>query len=469
MTAKKGVLLLGLACGTSGVTVPTGEAPASWPGATPADSNKLWPEGVQPPRLGHWEIDAQGRPIPCWKTTALHDTANGWPGQCLGLFQDDAISSEELCKQACWKDPRCSVWQLVNSTKPSQCWIGEDGRQCDLREGLNKKGTFQVKRSQRLQHGNIHVYKPSLSGMFVKNLFNFGLFAEGTQQLSISRCRDMCYSALVCQYWLYSTETGCWADAPSESTKNGKFPNSQVSYPLSASDVETGTDKAKSVIAGEFLVHYCPLQEVLTKPPVDPFYHREQESDNSWLVWLISGILLLLALCALAYYFLVYVPGKKKDKRESLVRGGRDNFDTDASKYSDDYRDYMQNGRGPMKAPDLDETQMSHYTSGTPGQESFGPPPQPTALAFPQPARPTSPTAMRHVSQGYQQISQQQSAQQMANMPTMLMPPAGQQSWGQQASLGAQRQSTPAPAMGMAYRPQQPMPPYPGAGGGRLM
>lgn len=320
-----------------------------------------------------------------------------------------------------------------------------------------------MKRSQRLQHGNIHVYKSSLAGMFIDNLYNFGQFTEGSQQLSIARCRDMCYSALVCQYWLYSSTTGCWADAPSESTKQGEFPKSQVAYPLTASDVETGTVRAKSVIAGEYVVHYCPVQEV-KKPAKDPFYHEKEESDNTWIVWLISGIILALAVCGLGFYFLVWLPNKK-DKRESLVRGGgRDRFDTDASMYSNDDRDYMQDGHGPMKAPDMDETQMSHYTSGTAGQESFGPPPQPTALAFPQPARPTSPTAMRHASQGYQQIAQQQSVQQMANMPTMLMPPGGQQS-----SLGAQRQSTPAPAMGMAYRPQQPMPAYPGAGGGRLM
>lgn len=442
--------------------MPTGEAPPTWPGAvaTPADSNRSWPEGFQPPRLGHWAVDAQGRPVDCWKTTVLHDTANGWPGQCLGLFQDDAITSESLCKQACWKDPRCSVWQLVNSSKPMQCWIGQDGSQCDLRSGLNKQGTFSVKRSQRLQHGNIHVYKSSLIGMFIDKLHNYGQFAEGSQELSIARCRDMCYSALICQYWLYSSTTGCWADAPAESTKHGKVPNNQVSYPLTSTDVETGTAKAKSVVAGEFVIHYCPLQEVLKTPKKDPFYHPKEKSDNTWIVWLISGIICVLALCALAFYFLIWLPNKK-DKRESLVRGGRDRFDTDASMYSNDERDYMQNGHGPMKAPDLDETQMSHYTSGTAGQESFGPPPQPTALAFPQPARPTSPTAMRHVSQGYHQIAPQQSVQQMANMPTMLMPPGGQQ--------GAQRQSTPAPAMGMAYRPQQPMPAYPVAGGGRLM
>jgi len=402
-------------------------------------------------------MDAEGRPVTCWKTTVLHDTALGWPGQCLGLFQMDTISTETLCKQACWGDPRCSTWQLVNSTKPMQCWIGQDAKACDLRNGLNKDNSFQMKRSQRLQHGNVHVFKSSLAGTFIHNLYNFGTYAEGSQALSIQRCRDTCYSALSCQYWLFSTKTGCWADAPAETTNAGKNPEKQVAYPLSASDVETGTEKAKAIIAGEFLVHYCPLAEVI-KPAKDPFYHPKQKSDNTWLILLGSALLVLCAGGALFYYFMIYVPGRK-GSRDSLIKGGRDRFDTDAS-MDEDY------GHGPMKAPGLDESQMSqmsHYQSGTAGQDSFGPPapPQPISnRAFPQPARPASPTAMRLQSQGYQPI--QPSVQQMANMPTMLMPPGGQQ-----ASLSAPRQSV--PPMAVSYRPQQQIPSYPGPGGGRLM
>ena len=29
-------------------------------------------------------------------------------------------------------------------------------------------------------------------------LYNFGLYAEGSQELSIQRCRDWCYSSLSC-------------------------------------------------------------------------------------------------------------------------------------------------------------------------------------------------------------------------------------------------------------------------------
>eukprot|EP00913_Durusdinium_trenchii_P031421 g29416.t1 len=76
-------LLLGLAA-----SEPTGVAPAQWPlgTATAAESNTSWPQGFQPPRLGDWPMDPDGRPISCWDVTTLHDHAKGWPGLSFGAY-----------------------------------------------------------------------------------------------------------------------------------------------------------------------------------------------------------------------------------------------------------------------------------------------------------------------------------------------------------------------------------------------
>jgi len=341
--------LLGLA---GAAIAPSGVAPAQWPlgTATDAESNTSWPQGFQPPRLGSWTMDVQGRPLGCWQTTALHDHAKGWPGLCLGLFHSglEKITDEKTCKDACYGDPRCGVWQFNLADGQPSCWIGMGGFDCDFRSG--RQDSIQVQAAERVQHGQIHVYK-TLAGMKVNKLYNFGLYAEGSQDLSIQRCKDWCYSVLTCQYWQYSKNDGCWVDAPALSTKKGKDPSNVVDYPLTASGVTTGTPEAQSIIAGEYIAHYCPPQVVenqITQPVVAGgsanFYAGQQSSGPSPVVMGIAVILILAVLGVVAYYFMNQ--SKRTVSHKSL---------------SEDYED---SDSPPMK--------MAGYDASYPQQGAFG-------------------------------------------------------------------------------------------------
>eukprot|EP00435_Cladocopium_sp_Y103_P011339 s723_g2.t4 len=130
------------------------------------------------------------------------------------------------------------------------------------------------------------------------------------KELSIQRCRDWCYSVLSCQYWQYSKNDGCWVDAPALSTKKGKDPTNVVDYPLIANSVTTGTPEAQSVIAGEYIAHYCPPQVVqnqLAQPVVagnGHFYSQQSGSGPSPAVIGVALLLVLGVLGAVGYYFM---------------------------------------------------------------------------------------------------------------------------------------------------------------------
>ncbi|CAJ1371409.1 unnamed protein product [Effrenium voratum] len=173
--------------------------------------------------------------------------------------------------------------------------------------------------------GFVHVYK-SLVGMKINKLYNFGLYAEGSQELSISRCRDWCYSSMGCQYWQYSKNDGCSADAPSLSTSHDKDPTNMVDYPLTSSSVTTGTPEAASVIAGEYLVHYCPPEsnQVASSPSPAPlpggFYQETKENSGpSVPVMVIALLLILAAIGALGYYWMNHKSSRKVSSHARLA------------------------------------------------------------------------------------------------------------------------------------------------------
>eukprot|EP00440_Ansanella_granifera_P012399 gb/GFBE01013476.1/.p1 GENE.gb/GFBE01013476.1/~~gb/GFBE01013476.1/.p1 ORF type:complete len:481 (+),score=81.21 gb/GFBE01013476.1/:1-1443(+) len=370
MAAARGALLLGSAATAwSQLLLPTGEAPLGWPAATALASNQSWPMGYQPPRLSGWKMDAEGRPMTCWSTTVLHDHEKGWPGLCLGLFEVGSVSTEALCKEACWGDPRCSMWQFVTVHEgkpmdPPQCWIGY-GRDCDERKG--NPDSIDVAAAERLQHGAVHVYR-ELGKVKVNGLYSFGLFEEGTEALSIQRCRDWCYSSIVCEYWQYSTTHGCFADAPHLSSKQ----STGVEYPLTSTGYITGTDEANSMVAGQYVQHYCPAQPV-TDTKDDVFYDPSKDTSGGgppvW-AWIIAILLLLLLLGCLLWYFCVYSKTGSREHR-SLRSASTDQDDEEYSKVEE--------------AAKLNETMSSQA-------DSFGPPPAPPPK---QAASPPSPTSYR--------------------------------------------------------------------------
>merc|ERR1711988_61764 len=70
-----------------------------------------------------------------------------------------------------------------------------------------------------------------------------------TREDATEACKYLCYSDLHCQWWLYTTDDGCWVEDP---------PNNEVPYPLTQSDIDTNSDFASKVIAGEYIQHRCP-------------------------------------------------------------------------------------------------------------------------------------------------------------------------------------------------------------------
>mmetsp|Transcript_40218 Transcript_40218/g.94185 ORF Transcript_40218/g.94185 Transcript_40218/m.94185 type:complete len:414 (+) Transcript_40218:45-1286(+) len=351
MDIRGGLLIVGLAAAFA-VPLPAGVAPAKWPlgTATASDSNASWSGGFQPYRMFYWQMDAQGRPAHCWETTVLHDRAKGWPGLCVGLFHTglEKVTDEKTCKDACFGDPRCSVWQFVTQVDPPQCWLGNGGYDCDFRGGNQNSITVQA--SQRLQHGKVHVMK-SLVGIKVNKLYNFGLYAEGSQELSISRCRDWCYSSISCEYWQYSKNDGCWVDAPSLSSKRGNDVSNVVDYPLTAASVTTGTPEANSMIAGEYITHYCPPQQVpipiVAGSSASSFVadRKPASSGPNPTVLILSLLLVAAAIGGLAYYCIA-VAGKKRKGRDRVglrqqSEADEDDDDVTAAKMAN-YSGYQQ-------------------------------------------------------------------------------------------------------------------------------
>jgi hypothetical protein len=315
MSGLSGLFLLSAAQTAAGQGFLSELPGPGWPGVTAAASNASWPSGHQPARLEAWPKTTEGLPAPCWKTTVVFDKANGWPGKCLNLFRVPEVGLAENCRMACWGDPRCAVWQFVNQTIPGQCWIGA-GIQCDNRG--NFVSSINVQGAQRLMHGEVRVLK-SMVGVKVKNLFELGEYREGTQDLSIMRCKAWCYSIISCDFWQFSASKGCFIDAPMLSTQKGAFPQNVVSYPLTAADVTQDPD----IIAGEYVQHYCPSQfeaptgKISTR---DIFYKplsTDSESGVNWAAWIFGTLIVLLAIGAAAYYFLILRGSKRSVTRKA--------------------------------------------------------------------------------------------------------------------------------------------------------
>ncbi|CAE7948221.1 Mss51 [Symbiodinium sp. KB8] len=228
------------------------------------------------------------------------------------------------------------------------CWLGNGGYDCDFRGG-NQNG-ITVQAAQRLQHGKVHVMK-SLVGIKVNKLYNFGLYAEGSQELSISRCRDWCYSSISCEYWQYSKNDGCWVDAPSLSSKRGNDVSNVVDYPLTAASVTTGTPEANSMIAGEYITHYCPPEQapipIVAGSSASSFVvdRKPASSGPNPTVLFLSLLLVAAAIGGLAYYCFV-VAGKKRKGRDRVglrqqPEADEDDDDVTAAKMAN-YGGYQQ-------------------------------------------------------------------------------------------------------------------------------
>mmetsp|Transcript_19363 Transcript_19363/g.61395 ORF Transcript_19363/g.61395 Transcript_19363/m.61395 type:complete len:489 (-) Transcript_19363:310-1776(-) len=321
--------------GAVGQMLPTELPGSGFPGPTAAQSHMAWPiSHRQPGRYDAWPQLGYGTPsrtlLPCWRRFAIKDHDSGWPGACMSLMQAKRYSSEDGCRSFCWSEPRCAVWQFVNQTNPSQCWVGF-GEHCVWRDG--KASALSVQGAQRIMHGAVRVLK-KLAGWKINNLYNIGMYHAGDEKVSINRCKAWCYSDISCQYWQYGPG-GCWVDAPRWSTAQGNDVNNRVQYPLTTDGGASNTSsEALTMMWGEYIQHYCPprrttptpMQTFQTAPRLPSLMQTTAAPSASmwseWWPWCLAALATCLCGAACAYA-VVAGQGQGVKKSSKSNRSGR--------------------------------------------------------------------------------------------------------------------------------------------------
>lgn len=224
-----------------------------FPGDTIESSASAWPMHRVPQNLECWPKDwEKGIYRQCKTFKTLENYAKGWPGKCQGM-SIVLVPHLETCESYCKKKLTCSAFQVAQNEKPfgpKTCW------HADLTAGLDcyerrSDPDFEPLSAKRFMRGNARVLM-DIRGVAVKGLIN--VFPE-TYWLNVhdaaTACRYHCYSNLLCQYWQYYLESGCWVEDPLG--LNGQ----QVPYPPTTSSWLVGTKESRTVLAGEYIQHVC--------------------------------------------------------------------------------------------------------------------------------------------------------------------------------------------------------------------
>lgn len=246
-------------------TVPSGcyeIAKSGFPGSTPDETESLFPSHRQPAKLECWpRNDQAGGYDTCKQRTVLEDSKYGWPAFCQGLTartgperkaETPELPAGETCESDCIKDPLCAVWVIVNDDNKA-CWQGT-GEKC-----FQRKGFVGVVEAQRIMHGEVRVLANITGIQICENdavchltkAFDSNYFVKQDPD-AISACRNHCYSNLQCQYWQYSSITGCWTEEANINAGTDAVP-----YPLTTSVATKNSRMAKFIMAGEYIQHVC--------------------------------------------------------------------------------------------------------------------------------------------------------------------------------------------------------------------
>eukprot|EP00933_Yihiella_yeosuensis_P013935 TRINITY_DN12695_c0_g1_i2.p1 TRINITY_DN12695_c0_g1~~TRINITY_DN12695_c0_g1_i2.p1 ORF type:complete len:666 (+),score=73.72 TRINITY_DN12695_c0_g1_i2:80-2077(+) len=230
---------------------------SGFPGKTAEESEAAWTTGIAPVNLQCWPHYQNGDLAPCKgeEIKVLEDTATGWPGDCLGLSLVQTLGRS--CESSCRNNVSCASWQEVKVGAVLECWQGV-GYDC-----YKRRKKTQITKAQRFQRGHSRVLK-DLRGWEVTGLtYAFGSEMFGSDiDKAIGACRHTCLSDLRCQLWSYSTGDGCWF----EDSRHGA-----VNYPMTTSDLATGTKASKLVVAGQYLQRLCTIPQDLSMPSTTTF------------------------------------------------------------------------------------------------------------------------------------------------------------------------------------------------------
>lgn len=250
---------------------------------TASRSRRAWIGNQQPTNLQCWPRREDGFPERCpyQQVKILEDTMEGWPGRCENMRKVTDLRPGETCKMRCYNSVLCGVWSEENRSGVPTCWQALHGTNCYRSTG------YPPLRAQRIMHGGFRKLVETM-GIRINNLTKaFDMTDVGNNKKEGSkRCRIVCLSYLFCQYWQYSSKTGCWVEDPAAR---------EVAYPMVNSSWAMENDG--SIFAGEYIQHVCERGRVVpfpTDPPgsgfpayaapvrsADPVVHPGRHNSNA--------------------------------------------------------------------------------------------------------------------------------------------------------------------------------------------
>lgn len=230
-----------------------------FPGSNAAATNAAFVGGEQPDALACWGTLGDDTPQTCWYHEVIDDTSSGWPGRCDEMTKVSDSNDQAACSLSCVDQPLCASWAV----RDGSCFHGI-GDSC-----------FSAQPSpvaaQRIMHGKVRVLMnlPLIQIYSLRTKFPAGFFVN--QSTAITECAKVCYSNILCQYWIFSEAHGCLVEEPQR--------HSTVQYPLTQSGLSRTSAFAHSVVAGEYIQHYCPTPGVV--PAVAPAVQQAFELGAS--------------------------------------------------------------------------------------------------------------------------------------------------------------------------------------------
>lgn len=177
----------------------------------------------------------------CPDVTVLRDVKDGWYDGCLGLVNYPDEGTVGLCKQGCYDDMACSVWQFHEGG----CYRGNDPYRCRTRQ----EGAFRAEAGERIMHGDVKVVNNGQKCSGWKAIdFNEKTYDDISKA---DRCRHACYSNVFCSAWAYG-EGKCYYGHGQDCVEDAAWRNTMV--------------------ASESVQHYCPSTgKVIGEPGATPY------------------------------------------------------------------------------------------------------------------------------------------------------------------------------------------------------
>eukprot|EP00747_Dinoflagellata_sp_TGD_P169124 gnl/TRDRNA2_/TRDRNA2_197257_c0_seq1.p1 gnl/TRDRNA2_/TRDRNA2_197257_c0~~gnl/TRDRNA2_/TRDRNA2_197257_c0_seq1.p1 ORF type:complete len:418 (+),score=57.77 gnl/TRDRNA2_/TRDRNA2_197257_c0_seq1:83-1336(+) len=327
-----------------------------------------------------WEMGENGA-VNCWNTKVLLDVAEGWEDNCLGLEAKHTLGDEASCKDQCWRDVGCPVWQWNNGSRYWGCWWGYGDRRC--RGGAPRmRDNGKVTGGQRLQHGIVRI-RANLHGVEAFGLFDVGKYHDGDTKLALNRCKALCYSDVHCTIWLYGQD-GCWVERSPRYKFDGRLKNN--------------TPWARTMLGGEIVEHWCPERpKKKKKSAADPLLARvgvevSKDSPTRLAYWFVGAAALFLGVVCIVCIAIRCVGDiVKTTKRRTMSRSRSYRSVDDAemeqqedarSFASNSFEDMQQQERRPLTTQMYPQPQNSQQQMPPPRMVSFTPSSAPSANSF---------------------------------------------------------------------------------------